>query len=72
MPDHWGFYIQGSGVPIPCCGTWHGSMHQVHVALQELQAFALVLCKMAFWLSSKVVALHLNNSNQGGTASLFL
>ena len=38
-----------------------------------------MLCKVAFWLSGKVVALHLDNStakaylcNQDGTASTFL
>ena len=47
--------------------------------MQELQAVALILHKMVFWLSHKVVALHLDNSpakaylyNQGGTASVFL
>ena len=37
-------------------------MHKVHNALQELQVVALMLCKMAFWLSGKVVTLHLDNS----------
>ena len=50
-----------------------------HIALQDLQAVAIMLPKMAFWLSGKVVALHLDNSmataylcNQGGTVSPFL
>ena len=50
-----------------------------HIALKELQAVAMMLCRMAFCLSSKVVALHLDNStakaylcNQGGTVSPFL
>ena len=45
----------------------------------ELQAVAMMLCKMAFHISGKMVALHLDNStakaylcNQGGTVSLFL
>ena len=49
------------------------------IALQELQAVALMLCKMALRLSGKMVVLHLDNSiakaflcNQGGTASPFL
>ena len=52
-------------------------MPKVHLGLQKLQALELVLHKMAFQLSDKVVALHLNNGtakgylcNQGGTASL--
>ena len=47
--------------------------------MQELQAIAMMLCRMAFNLSCKVVALHLDNStakaylcNQGGTVSPFL
>ena len=54
-------------------------MCRVHIALQELQAIAMMLCRMAFCLSGKVVALHLDNStanvflcNQGGTVSPFL
>ena len=50
-----------------------------HIALQELQAIAMMLCRMAFCLSGKVVALHLDNNtakaylcNQGGTVSPFL
>ena len=51
----------------------------VHIALQELQAVTLMLCKIAFQLSRKAVALHLDNStakaylfSQDGTVSLFL
>ena len=54
-------------------------MHRVHIALQELQAVELMLYKMAFQLSGKVIALYLDNStakaylcNQGGTAFAFL
>ena len=50
-----------------------------HIALQELQAIAMMLCRIAFCLSGNVVALHLDNStakayqcNQGGTVSPFL
>ena len=50
-----------------------------HIAMQELQAVAMMLCRMAFCLSGKVVALYLDNStvkaslcNQGGTVSPFL
>ena len=51
-------------------------MCRAHIALQELQAVAMMLCKIAFWLSSEVVALHLDNCtakvylcNQGGRVS---
>ena len=37
-------------------------MCMVHIALQELQAVELMLHKMAFLLSSKGVALHLDNT----------
>ena len=54
-------------------------MSRAHIALQELQAVAIMLCRMAFCLSGKVVALLLDNStakaylcNQGGTVSPFL
>ena len=47
--------------------------------VKELQAVAMMLCRMAFHLSGKVVAFHLDNSmakdylcNQGGTVSPFL
>ena len=35
-------------------------MHNAHIALQQLQAFALMLHKLAFHLSGKVAALHLD------------
>ena len=51
-------------------------MCRAHIALEELQAIAMMLSRMAFCLSGKVVALHLDNStakaylcNQGGTGS---
>ena len=54
-------------------------MSRAHVALQELQAVAMMLHRMAFHLSGRVVTLHLENSmakaylcNQGGTVSSFL
>ena len=56
---------------VPCVGA--------HIALQQLQAVAVMLHRMAFCLSGKVVALHLDNSttkvylcNQCGTVSSFL
>ena len=79
MPSHWAFYCQGSGLPLSVSGSWSGSMCRVYIALQELQAIAMMLCRMAFHLSGKVVALHFDNStakaylcNQGGTMSPFL
>ena len=54
-------------------------MCRAHIALQELQAIAMMLHRMTFQLYGKVVALHLDNStgkdylrNQGGTVSPFL
>ena len=78
-PIHWVFYFQGSGLPLSVSGSWLGSMCRAHIALQELQAVVMMLHRMAFCLSGKVVALHLDNSmakaylcNQGGTVSPFL
>ena len=78
-PTHWAFYFQGSGLPSSVSGPWSGSMCRAYIALQELQAIAMMLHRMAFHLSGKVVALHLDNStskaylcNQGGTVSPFV
>ena len=78
-PTHWAFYFQGSGLPLSVSDSWWGSLCRAHIALQELQAIAFMLCRMAFYISGKVVALHLDNStakaylcNQGGTVSPFL
>ena len=77
-PTHWAFYFQGSGLPSSVSGAWSGSLSRAHIALQELQAVAIMLHRMAFCLSGKVVALHLDYStakayfcNQGGTVSPF-
>ena len=43
-------------------------MSKAHIALQELQAVAIMLYRMTFWLSGKMVVLHLDNS----TVSHFL
>ena len=79
MPSHWAFYFQGSGLPLSVSGSWLGSMCRAHIALQELQAIVMMLCRIAFCLSGKVVALHLDKSttkaylcNQSGTVSPFL
>ena len=78
-PTHWAFYFQGSRLPLLVSGSWSDSLCRAHIALQELQAVAMILYSMAFCLSGKVVALHLDNStakanlcNQGGTVSPFL
>ena len=78
-PHNWAFYFQVSGLPLFCCGAWSGSMCKVHIAFQELQAISLRLHKMAYRMSHKVVALHLDNGSaevylckQGDTASLVL
>ena len=78
-PSHWTVYFQGSGLPSSVSGAWSGSLSRAHIALQELQAVAIMLCRMAFCLSGKVVALHLDIStakaylcNQGGRVSPFL
>ena len=54
-------------------------MCRSRIALQELQAITMMLCRMVFHLSGKVVSLHLDKStaqaylcNQGGTVSPFL
>ena len=57
-PTHWAFYFKGSGLPLSVSGSWSGSMCRVHIALQELQAIAMMLYRMAFCLSGKLVALH--------------
>ena len=78
-PTHWAFYFQGSGLPLSVSGGWSGSLCRAHIALQDLQAVAIMLHRMAFHLSGRVVALHLDNSaakaylcNQCGTVSPFL
>ena len=77
--EDWAFYFQGSGLPLFVSGSWSGSMCRAHIALQELWAIAMMLHRMAFCLSGKVVNLHLDNStakaylcNQCGTVSPFL
>ena len=78
-PTRWAFYFQGSGLPYSVNGLWSGSMCRAYIVLQEHQAVAMMLHRMAFHLSGKVVAMYLDNStakaylcNQGGTVSPFL
>ena len=79
MPTHWAFYFQGSGLPSSVSGSWSGSLCRACIVLQELQAVAMMLCRTAFCLFGKVIALNLDNStakaylcNQGGIVSPFL
>ena len=51
-----GFYFLGCSFPVSCCGTLSDSVHKLHIALQDLHAVALMQCKMALQLSSKVVS----------------
>ena len=60
--NHWAFYFQSSGLLFFFTGTWSHSVNKVCAALQELQASALMLYRMAFHLSGKVVAFHLDKS----------
>ena len=78
MPTHWAFYFKAFGLPLSLCGSWSGSWCRAHIALQELQAVAIMIHRMAFCLSGKVVVLHLDNStanaylcNQDGTVFSF-
>ena len=71
--------VVSSGLSLLVSGLWSGSLCRAHITLQELQAISMMLYRMAFHLSSEVVALHLDNStakaymcNQGGTVSPFI
>ena len=64
----WDFHGFHSFVTLSFSITWSDSMCKVHIALQELQAVALMLCRMAVHLSCKVVALNLCN----GTTKTYL
>ena len=79
MPSHWAFCFQGSELLLSVSESWSGSMCEAHIALQELQTVAMMLCRMVFCLLGKVVALHLDNCTvkaylcyPGGTLSPFL
>ena len=49
MPFHWAFYKLDSGLPVSC-GYCSVSMCKVHTALQEHQAVAFMLHKMATFM----------------------
>ena len=59
MPSHLGLHLQASGLPLSVSGSWSCSMCKAHVALQELQAVAMMLHRLAFHISGKVAALPL-------------
>ena len=72
------FYFQGLGLPVSFSGSWSYSIHKVHIALQEPQMVLLMLQRMAFSLSGKVVIFYLDNSTakayecyQGSTVSFW-
>ena len=50
MPNHWAFYFHVSGLPLSFNRTWAGFMFKVYIVLQELQAFVLVLYRMAYFI----------------------
>ena len=52
----------GSGLTLSLYRTLSDSMCNACIALQELQAFALILHRMVFCLSGMFVALHVDNS----------
>ena len=62
MSIHWAFYFQGSGLPLLVSRFWSFSMCMVYIALQELQAVATMLHRMAFWLSGKWLPCVFDNS----------
>ena len=59
--SHKAFYFQGSMLLLLFCRSWSGSLYYIHIELQELKADTSMLHRVAFHLSGKVVALHLNN-----------
>ena len=61
MLTYWAFFFQGSGLPLLFSGCWSGSVYRAYIALQELQVIAMMLCRMVFCLSGKVVALHMDS-----------
>ena len=70
---HWAFYFQDSWVSLSCSGICSGAMWKDHTVLQELHAVLLMLHRMAFWLSGKVVSWYLdNNTAKACTTSAFL
>ena len=56
------FNLRVLAYPYHSVELWYvlGSMSDAHIALQECQVVVLMLCRMAFHLSGKLVALHLH------------
>ena len=76
---YWTFYFQVSRLPLSFYRIWSGSISNVSIALEELQAVVVLLCRMVFCLSGKVVPLYLDNStakvylcNEGDSVSVML
>ena len=77
-PSHWAFLFSGFWIAIISYGSWSDSICKAHIALHELQTVAMMLCRLALWLSYMMVVLCLDNStakaylcDQGGTVSPF-
>ena len=66
------FYFQGSGLPLSFSGTWLNSVLRLCIALQKVQAVALMLCRMERWLPCIWTEYCYSLCNQGGTVSHFL
>ena len=56
------FIFRNLELPLSVSSAWSGSLSRAHTALQQLQAVAVMLSRMAFHLSGKVVALHLDKN----------
>ena len=56
VPSQSVFYFYSFDLPQSFGGTWPVSICVAYNALQGLQAVALMLCKLTFQLSDKVVA----------------
>ena len=65
LHSDWAFYLKVD-LPLSFRGTWSGWIHNVQIAVLELQVTALMLNKLAFRLSGKVSILYLSNSTAKG------
>ena len=61
-PIPWAYYFQGFGLSLSFNRTWSDYVQDSYITYKELQIVVLMLCRMAFHFTGKVVALHLNNS----------
>ena len=48
QPLTWAFHFQDSGLPLSMSGSKSGSVGRAHVAIQEIQAVALMLHRLTF------------------------